>query len=479
MNTRSLRFRLVTWYAAWLAVVFGMAGVLLYFGLRHYLELNLARLQAQRAERVSTLLARVDFKAPSAERNLAEEITTRYAPEASGRFIRITRDDGATLYRSGPPDDQSFKPELIPPANGRLGTRKETLADGTELLLATRRAGPSDGPRFFIETGESLAPALNELGRLLTSLALGLAVVAAVALGGGFLLVQQALQPVDKITRSAERITSHNLSERLPAPATGDEFENLSRALNRMITRLDEAFQHNHRFLADASHELRTPLTILRGELEGMVRRDDLSPESRETIANLLEETERLTRLVENLFALSRLDAGQAHVEHARFDLARLVALTAEQMCLLVEDKGLCITCRAPAPVFVEGDRARLKQVVVNLLDNAIKYTQRGGRISLSVATAHDEAVFEVSDTGIGIPAEAIPRVFDRFFRVDQARSRELGGAGIGLSIVKAICASHRGVVEVESEEAGGSRFRVRLPMATSAPDPEPALHEN
>ena len=186
----------------------------------------------------------------------------------------------------------------------------------------------------------------------------------------------------------------------------------------------------------------------------------------RETLGNLREEVERLVRIVETLFALSRFETGDAHSEHTRFDLAQLASATAEQLCLLAEDKGQTISCETPAPVWVEGDRARLKQVIVNLLDNAIKYTRAGGAVKLTVSASANEAICEVADNGIGIPASALPHIFERFFRVDAARSRDAGGAGIGLSIVKVICAAHDGRVEVESEEGRGSRFRFRLPLA-------------
>jgi heavy metal sensor kinase len=306
----------------------------------------------------------------------------------------------------------------------------------------------------------------------------GFLVVALVALGGGFLLLQWALLPIDQITRSAEGITSRNLSERLPVPSTGDEFEHLSLALNRMITRLDDAFQHNRRFLADASHELRTPLTILRSELEVMIQRAKTNSDSAFALGNLLEEVERLGQIVEHLFALSRLDAGIAAAPHVHLDLAKLAATTAEQMCLLAEDKDLSITRRTDAPVFVKGDRAQLKQVVVNLLDNAIKYTPNGGAITLTVSQQGHEAVCEVADNGVGIPATAIPHVFDRFFRVDSARSREDGGAGIGLSIVKAICAAHGGRTELESAVGKGSLFRVYFPLVNFANSLTSATHE-
>jgi heavy metal sensor kinase len=298
-------------------------------------------------------------------------------------------------------------------------------------------------------------------------LAIGLPVVAVVAIGGGGWLVKRALSPVDRIAASAERISSQNLSERLPVTQTGDELERLSLALNHMIQRLDEAFQHSRRFVADASHELRTPLTVLRGELESIAQEPRLEPAWREQLGSALEEVERLTNIVEGLFAISRLDAGEAAAEWRPFDLAELTAATADQMCLLAEDKNIEVKCTVTMGAWVEGDRARVKQVVVNLLDNAIKYSPRGGAVALNVEAADSKAILEVADNGIGIPSEALPRVFERFYRVDPARSRDGGGAGLGLSIVKSICTAHNGRVVVTSAPGQGSTFRVELPLAS------------
>ena len=269
-----------------------------------------------------------------------------------------------------------------------------------------------------------------------------------------------------QIARSAEQITLHNLDGQLPLAPTGDELEQLSLALNRMISRLREAFEQNRRFLADASHELRTPLTALRGELESAVEQARPLPELRDKVGSALEEVDRLAKIVENLFAIARLDAGEAQQEWSRFDLGPLAAGTADQMSLLAEDKGISVNCNVEQEVNVEGDRARIKQVVVNLLDNAIKYTPPGGSIHLNVHARDRKAILEVVDTGIGIPAVALPHLFERFFRVDGARSREVGGAGLGLAIVKSICTAHGGQVEVESAEGRGSRFTVKLPLA-------------
>ena len=462
MNVRSLRFRLVLWYALCLGAVFLATGALLYFAVGHYLEGNLARSQFSRANRVAALVERLGEVSSN---RLTMEITADFAPEASGRFIRVSRPTGTVLYQSGMPADLSFDPVQISTPSA-VGMRREKLAGGPELMLVSVATVAAGGTGYRVEVGEAFTPALTELHRLLLSLGLGFVMVTIVALAGGYLLVGRALQPVEEITRRAEGITSRHLSERLPVAPTGDEFQHLTEALNRMIARLDETFQHNRRFLADASHELRTPLTILRSELEAVVQRRGVEPALQETMSNLLEEVQRLARIVENLFALSRLEAGLASPAAARFDLARLASTTAEQMCLLAEDKGVKITCETPQPVTVAGDPGRFKQVIVNLLDNAIKYTPAGGAITLAVREQNHEAVCEVSDNGIGIPADALPRVFERFFRVDPTRNRESGGAGIGLAIVKAICTAHNGRVEVESIEGRGSCFRVWLPLA-------------
>lgn len=465
MNPRSISFQLTAWYAGVITVVFVLLGGFMYLGMEHHLEKNLRETQAKRAAVIAeTLVARIG--------QLGEELVTRevresYAPELNNRFIRLTRPDRSVLYVSGVPVELAFNPALVPamarPPKVRAA-RTAVLEDGQELLIATVPV-PAAGGNWLVEVGASLAPMRALLWDFLVILLLAFPIVLLGSAGGGLFLARRAFRPVEKIVRSAEQLTLHNLSGRLPVPQTGDELERLSVALNQMITRLDGAFLHNRRFLADASHELRTPLTVLRGELEAVLQQADGEPELQDRIGSVLEEVERLAKIVEGLFALSRLDAGEAQAEWKRFDLARLAATTAEQMSLLAEDKGVAITCEAVGEVPVQGDSGRLKQVIVNLLDNAIKYTPAGGRVSIRVAVRDGTACLDVADTGVGIPAAAIPRVFDRFFRVDQARSRAEGGAGIGLSIVKSIATAHGGSVSVESEDQRGSCFHIRLPQ--------------
>jgi heavy metal sensor kinase len=470
MNSRSLSFRLVAWYAGVLTIVFVLLGGLTFLFLRHYLEANLLDIQARRARQIAgTLIAHASRSSEDAIRSQVENL---YSPEINDRFIRITRADGEVVYASRAPKDGGFDPSQVPPLAARPATdaaRKEPLQGGS-LLIAAIPAMAADGTHYLVEVGTAGTPAEATLAQVLTMLVIGLPIAVAVAVAGGFVLVRRALEPVEHIAGKAEEITQHNLSERLPVVESGDEIERLSVSLNHMISRLEEAIRGSKQFVADASHELRTPLTVMRGELEELAQDTQLLPKTRESLGSVLEEVERLGEIVESLFALSRLDAGEAHSEWLRFDLAELAATTAEQMSLLATDKNVTVECDSTGGVPVQGDRARLKQVIVNLLDNAIKYTPSGGRVRLSVRREDSFAVLEVADNGIGIPAEALPHVFKRFFRVDVSRSREQGGAGLGLAIVKSICSAHGADVEVISSPGKGSCFRMRQPLAGDAP---------
>ena len=467
MNTHSIRFRLAAWHAVLFSGVFAVLGGLLYVTVKEYLGDTILEAQARRARQIAGTLI---TNAPrTGEDYVVHEIKSLYAPELGDRFIRVTRADGSVLYVSGPPNDQSFDPAKVAPANANGSaefTRQQSIGDGRSVLIAAVRAKASEGGSYLVEVGSSAEPVDGFARHLLALLALGIPLVAAVVAAGGYFLVGKALEPVEGIALAAEMITQHNLSERLPVACTGDELERLSNSLNHMITRLDDAFGNSKRFVADASHELRTPLTVIQGELEHLVSDELLSKDLRDRLGSTLEEVERLGKIVQKLFALSRLDAGEAQQEWIRLDLAALVGATSEQMLLLAEDKGIRVICETSAPVFVMGDRARLKQVVVNLIDNAVKYTALKGSVHLKVDGASGEGVFEITDTGVGIPDSALPLVFERFYRVNRERLSEDGGAGLGLSIVRSICAAHGGNVRVESAVGKGSRFIVTLPLA-------------
>jgi heavy metal sensor kinase len=465
MNTRSLRFRITAWYAGLLAGALIVFGVSVYLGLERYLDWTLQRTLIAECRTIATqLLLQMNLKDNAW---LATEINESYAPEVNGRFIRVERQGAGVIYASGSPKDGTFDPSRIPlPGdNEKDGPRKLRFEAGNRLLIQSMTLTTADGGQFIVESGVPYNQIEVVLHGLLLTLAIYMPFVVSLAVAGGYWLMRRSLAPVDEITKRAEGITSTNLGERLPVIRTGDELERLSVSLNRMIGRLDDAFQHINRFSADASHELRTPLTILQLELEGIAQNHRDNGSLEDQIGSALEETDRMSRIVESLLAISRLDAGEVKMDKTRLDLGELAASTGNEMVVLAEEKSIRLRMHTTGGVQVEGDRTRLQQVIVNLIDNAIKYTQQGGEVEISVGVDGNTAVLEVSDNGPGISAYALPHVFERFYRADKARSRASGGAGLGLSIVKAICVAHNADVKVSSQEGWGTSFRVELPL--------------
>jgi heavy metal sensor kinase len=469
VNTRSVKFRLVVWYAGFLAICFLLLGAAAHVALKGYLVNSLISSQVRRARQVAILLSEKQQRGGVGQ--VGAEVEARYAPSLNERFVRISKPGGQIIYDSGATGDTKAFAAVPPPPGwpARVESSwRAPLANGREILVAAQVVGVQGSDQYLVEAGAPMDDVYDALRKWLIFLVAGLPIVASVAAGGGYFLVKRALMPVDQIASSAERISSHNLRERLPVAPTRDELERLSIALNHMIDRLEHALEHSRQFVADASHELRTPLTALRGELESLTQETQRTDAWRDRLGSALEEVDRLAQIVEGLFSISRLDAGEAAAEWVTFDLAKLTSSTADQMALLAEDKNIRVTCNGSQEVWIQGDRARLKQVIVNLMDNAIKYTHNGGSVTLSASTENGKAVLEVSDTGIGIPPEALPRVFERFYRVDKARSREQGGAGLGLAIVKSICTAHQGRVEASNRPDRGTRFRVELPLASA-----------
>jgi len=463
VNTRSLRFRITAWYAALLAGALLIFGVSVYLGLERYLYWNLQRTLTAESRTIGTqLLSQHPFKRPNW---LETEIEEAYAPEINSHFIRVIQKGVGIVYVSGPPKDASFDPSRVPLPNTDQENSRKIRMEGTHLLIEGNEFTTPDGTRFIVESGTPYRQIELVLHGLLLTFALYMPFIIFVAVGSGYWLMRRSLQPVDEITRRAEGITSTNLSERLPVIDTGDELQRLSVSLNRMIERLDDAFQHINRFSADASHELRTPLTILQLELEGIAQ-DTHSPAITDQIGSALEETHRMSHIVESLLAISRLNAGEAKMQKTRLNLGQVAAATTEQLRLLAEEKSIRLTSTVASEVYIEGDRSHLQQVVVNLVANAIKYTQEGGEVEVRVRGRANTGVLEVIDNGAGIPDYALPHVFERFYRADKARSRESGGAGLGLAIVKAICTAHGAELHVFSKEGKGSTFVVELPLA-------------
>jgi len=290
---------------------------------------------------------------------------------------------------------------------------------------------------------------------------------------GGYFLARKSLAPVVAMGTHARRIGASNLHERLPVQNANDELGQLAAIFNDLLNRLDQSFERQRRFIADASHELRTPLAILRGEAEVAMSQPGRSAEEYlESVRILHEETSRLIKIVEDLFTLSRADAGQYQLSLEEVYLEEVVADCAHSARTLAREKNIELQVDAAAECPVEGDEPLLRRMILNLLDNAIKYTAAGGRVTVACQAGTADCEVHVTDTGSGIPEDLQARVFERFFRADPARSRTAreGGAGLGLSIAQWIAQVHHGKLALVQSDAHGSHFAVYLPLHQTAP---------
>jgi signal transduction histidine kinase len=459
MNRKSLRWRVTSFYVGMLALALLVFCTALYIGVGTYLTKSLEHVLYNNA---NSILA--DYVEPLDSKGkgwFVSEMSEAFPESVSDPFVRVSR-GSEILYQSDDIPIQNLGADHA--ARNLDSIRRESTVKGQQVIVYQLiRIGP-DGTETLIEAGGTTDSIRHVLRTLLFIMLLTTPVTLVAATIGGHALMSRILQPVVLLTKRAERVGRQHLGQRLPVIPTGDELERLSLALNQMIGRLEEALAHNRRFSADASHELRTPLTIIRGELEALVEMP-LPAVAMNGIESALEESTRMSALVHSLMTISRLDDGGEQLERRPVNLVNVVNVTLDHMILLAEAKHVSLTHLTALPVYVTGDEMRLKQVVVNLVDNAIKYTPSGGAVTVSVSAESTRAIIKVADTGIGIPQVALPFVFDRFYRADQARSRESGGIGLGLSIVRSICTAHDGIAMVESAEGIGSIFSVELPL--------------
>ncbi|MBI5853837.1 MAG: heavy metal sensor histidine kinase [Nitrospirae bacterium] len=321
----------------------------------------------------------------------------------------------------------------------------------------------------IVQVGTSLQSVDEALHRLLVVLLLTGPVALGLSLIGGWFLAGRALRPVDQITSAAHRITASDLSQRLSVPTSSDEIGRLATTFNDMIARLEASFRQIRQFSADASHELRTPLTVMKGESELALRRSRSGDEYKAVLESNLEEIDRLSRIVDELLFLPRADLGQVKLERQVVKLDALVTDIQRQASVLGQDQQIHVALGPVDPVEVLGDEWRLRELLLNLVDNAIKYSWPGGTIELSLTRQAPMARLTVSDRGIGIPLDSQTRIFDRFFRADNARTHSKKGTGLGLALCKWIVEAHQGRIEVESIPGEYARFTIVLPLAPPA----------
>jgi two-component system, OmpR family, heavy metal sensor histidine kinase CusS len=455
----SVRWRLTLWNVLALAVVLAGFSLLVYGLLAHALYE-----QVDRSLLAELRQLRGDERLASRPRERLRYWADEFL-EHERHFCVVYGRDGQVYLRTTELAEDSVPPAPPAAAGDRFDSRA-LPAVGRQRALQARL--PAGGEEYTVLLLAPLADVDHELGELLVALCTAVPVALVLCGGVAYLLARKALAPVERLHRLTAEITAERLDRRLPVERPDDELGRLARTINEMIARLERSFAEVRRFTADASHELRTPLAAIRAEAEVALARPLSAADHQELLGSVLEECERLTRLTDQLLALAREDAG-APAAYRPLDLAALVGGVAETMRPLAEARSLCLEHSAAEGLAVRGDEGRLRQVFYNLLDNALKYTPAGGAVEVRAARQGGEAVVSVRDTGVGIAAEHLPRVFDRFYRADKGRSRAEGGTGLGLSIARSIVLAHGGRIDLVSASGQGTVCTVTLPVAPAA----------
>ena len=466
----SARTRLTLWYVALVAATLVGLGSLGFWLVRQELYDNADDVLRSKATAVTTEIeiedGRLVFDNADDDHNDADEDASLMV---GLDVVRIWDANRRVIFYHPPMESV---PELAPRVLNAVFADREQFerihANDTSYRLFVQPIHHRGEIVGAVAVGRSEAEINALLARLRVLGLLGLAVALVAAWAGGTFLAARALRPVDRITRAAEQIGTEDLSLRLEHRGLDDELGRLTSAFNGMIDRLERSFQRQQRFTADASHELRTPLSVIRSLAEIALTSPRDEAYDAKTYASICEESERLTRLVESLLTLARADEGHVpmlvgvDVDEVALDAAARIMERARR-----QDVTLSIVPSDGSEV--RGDASLLTQLVLNLLDNALRHTPAGGRIALSVEPAHAGISLVVADTGSGIAAEHLPRLFERFYRVDQARSRSVGGFGLGLAICEWIARVHAGKLTVESEVGVGTTFRLWLPRPAAA----------
>jgi heavy metal sensor kinase len=459
MRNLSIRWRLTLWYGAVLtAILAGFSGAVYLLMHHHLLGLTDAALTEESAD----LAADVGrCKSPA---DFPRELGLRYASHEGDEF-QVSTEAGASLFRS-----EGLSAEGLPffrPVTPLARPAFTTLALGHlgHWRMASRLVAHPSHP-MVVQAAVSLLPNDQAQRELLAVLLLTGPLALAGALGGGYLLARKALAPVDRMVATAKEITATRLNRRLDSIHSQDEIGGLATTLNDMISRLERSFEEVRRFTADAAHELRTPLATMRTEAEVALRSPRSPEQDGRVLENLLEQIERLTRLVSQLLFLCREDTGIGAGRFQPVRLDELVREVGDHMEVAAREKGVELTVEPPLHSRVSGDADRLRQLFFYLLDNAIKYTPPGGTVMVGGDSPNGQAQVSiiVADTGIGIPAEHLPSVFDRFYRVDSSHSSETDGTGLGLAICRSIAEAHGGRIEIDSTEGRGTSVKLFLP---------------
>lgn len=466
-----MRYRLATRIALWYGALMALCLLAYSIGVAVFFTRHLEQELDRRLHEDVELGARAAVLSESGEpvwRGGTPPWSGAHEEEGGGHWIEVWSPEGARLLADGTIGSVDLGP--LPKDHTPHQPHSHVLPTGAVRVLV-ERVDVGSRP-FLLRVAVSEASSRALVRRTwLEVLVLSLVVLALGALGGLW-IARRSLAPLSRLALRAERMTAEQLHERLPVEGASLELDQLAAAFNDTFARLEGSFGQLKRFTADVSHELRTPLTALRSVGEVALRGRSDAEGYREVIGSMLEEVDHLTRLTEDLLSLARADAGEAKLRKEPVELGGLVREVADHLSVLAEEKEQTLDVLA-GPLVVTGDRTVLRQALVNLAVNAIKYAPARTRIRVSVVRRGDTAALEVSDEGPGIAPEHRPRLFERFYRVDRSRSREMGGTGLGLALVRWSAEAHGGRVELETEVGRGSTFRIVLPAPASAPGGE------
>ena len=478
---QSIRGRLTIWYATALILSVAVFAVVIYFGRRTATYQDLDR----RIQSEADLTAGILSESYRARGVLVEQDTAGrpvLTPEVAAvlevvpDFLLVTSRDGRLLFAS--PDaraltfaefEQLNALTVPPPQPGTHLPGKYRINPNGPTLHYVVRPVPDAGDQFgAIFAGADTRTAELRLEQLLSTIVIAFVVGIVPAVLVGRWIAGRALEPVDRMITEVREITDgRSLHRRLALPMERDELGRLAETVNQMMTRLERSFAALRRFTADASHELKTPLTVVRAGVERAITRPDLPQETLAALEETLQEVNRMTELLEALLTLARADEGRADLHREPVDMRSIIEEAGETGELLAEHAGVTIEIRMPPdPVVLAVDRSRVRQLALNLIENAVKYTPPGGTVSVELGAGDGRVLLTVADTGIGIAPGDLPHVFDRFWRADSARTRtgERPGAGLGLAICKWIAEAHGGTIEVQSRPGRGTTFTVILP---------------
>jgi heavy metal sensor kinase len=452
----TIRARLTLWYVALLAAILLPFSVFLYASLARNL---LAEIDRSLAEQVTRIADPIDLRDDG-----RIELGDAVDDLPVGLVVALYGPAGQQLAGGGrqPVGVVAAAMNDLPRDERSIRT---ISAGGDEWRVLTAPLVDAGTVVAVVQVARSEHDVEVALRQLRILLALAVPATLLVAVAGGLFLAGRALNPIDRITRAAAQIGAEDLSRRLAAEGGPDEVGRLAATFDQMLERLDHAFQRERRFTADASHELRTPLALSISQAEVALSRPRSVAEYRRVIASMADDSRRMSRLVAGMLTLARADVGEEPLSAEPLDLGELVDDVVTAMQPLARSRGVSLTRRGAASAVVAGDQTRLTQLLVNLLDNALKYTSAGGTVGVSVELCDATALLRVADNGVGIAAEHLPHLFERFYRVDRGRARLEGGVGLGLAICQWIARAHGGDVAVASTPGKGTSFTVSLPI--------------